>query len=173
MQLRQLRNGVLLVLAIAYAELSGVSLLATPPICEEVCTESTACEETCYENMMEFENGNDITCLDFGVYDEEAACCGDFLCDVSAGETAYCANDCGPLGPNYCNECSAIYQTGCNTGEVCTFDLCCLAEGQPPGPAPPPPACFIVACTKNTSCCPGEYCLIDDNWQSGTCYPVR
>jgi hypothetical protein len=36
--------------------------------------------------MMEFENGNDITCVEFGVWDVETTCCGDLICDVDAGE---------------------------------------------------------------------------------------
>ena len=38
------------------------------PICDEVCSSST-CHDGCYVNMMEFENGNYISCLQYGAWD--------------------------------------------------------------------------------------------------------
>jgi|CXWK01.1.fsa_nt_gi hypothetical protein len=173
MRRKSLGGRYLAFLAIVYfgAEVGGVSLAAsTPPICEEVCSESTACEESCYENMMEFENGNDITCLDYGVYDTEATCCGDSVCEATRGEMGYCNFDCGPIVEG-CGECDPYAQTGCGNDEVCTNDECCLAQNNPP--PPPAPQCFIVACSQYVPCCANFYCLIDPGWSlgTGTCYP--
>ncbi len=169
---RNLRNVVLLGLVFAYAEVGGASLLATsppPPICEEVCSSSSACDETCYENQMEFENGNDITCYDYGVWDEEAVCCGDARCDE--GEiVATCEEDCGTTYGS-CGECNPFTQTGCTGDDVCMWDHCCLPEGN--GPQPQYPTCFVVVCHDATDCCSDSICVHDGSWATGTCYPKQ
>jgi hypothetical protein len=50
---------------------------------------------------MEFENGNSISCLDYGVFDSEQACCGDGQCN-NGEDTGSCYADCyvpDPPGP--------------------------------------------------------------------------
>jgi hypothetical protein len=85
------------------------------PICEEVCTGSTECNTECYENMMEFENGNDITCYEYGTYDDDQFCCLDDVCNVAAEESCgNCVADCGP-----CLSTPTCGQFGCEQGENC------------------------------------------------------
>ena len=63
---------LLLMAAFMLADDQGrLSASYVPPICEEVCSTSTECSEVCYLNLMEYENGNDITCLEYGTYDIE------------------------------------------------------------------------------------------------------
>lgn len=76
----------------------GIDVLAAapppPPICETTCASSSACDTECYENLMEYENGNAITCLEFGVYDESGFCCGDDFCNNDLEDGDSCASDC-------------------------------------------------------------------------------
>jgi hypothetical protein len=159
-----------------YAATEGATVLANSApdiLCEEVCTESTACEETCYENMMEFENGNDLTCLEWGTYDESVACCGDGICnkDSDDNESALCYVDCGSIGP-ICTDCNPYNQTGCSGDDACANDGCCVPSSGPPAPSPPP-ACFQVFCFKDSDCCQDDVCIKVDAWPgspSGVCY---
>ena len=93
-----------------------------PPICSEMCSTS-GCDETCYLNLMEFENGNDITCLEYGSWDG-GVCCGDGICDGGA-EFGSCTGDCPtPTGGN-CNECS-IQDQDCGGLALCVQGNCCV-----------------------------------------------
>lgn len=176
---QQLRFFILLALVWVYGSVREAPLAAgaTWFLCENVCSSSTACEETCYENMMEHENGNDITCLEWGDYDEEQPCCGDGVCEVpedNLGEWGYCGGDCGPgPGTPTCSTgptCSPSAQTGCSSGEYCAFDGCCADEQGWRGTPPEPPACFVAFCVPG-NCCPGYVCLKVNSWNNGICYP--
>ena len=77
------------------------TLYAFPDDCAEICP-SSDCNTQCYENAMEFENGNMISCRTYGVYDTSQMCCGDSVCDGATGETPEtCYSDCyvPPVGP--------------------------------------------------------------------------
>lgn len=87
-------------------------VLADPPICEEVCTSSTDCTDECYVDMMEFENGHSISCLEYGTFDADT-CCGDGFCATDYEDAGSCAADCDlnvPATPT-CGDSS------CDTGE--------------------------------------------------------
>ena len=86
------------------------------PICEEVCTENAECGTLCYENMMEFGNGNDINCYEYGTYDWDLFCCYDGLCRILAEENcSSCPADCGA-----CLTSSPVCGlNGCEQGENC------------------------------------------------------
>jgi hypothetical protein len=154
---------------------ASTALFAWPPICEEVCTTSTPCEDVCYLNMMEFENGNDITCLEYGVYDEATACCGDYVCDLEQEESCgNCTADCGPCqNPPLCgwNGCevgencmNCPYDCGtCGEAETCDNDGKC-EDGEPNDCVD----CMATGfCTQNSDCPDfqgGEYvyfCVLD------------
>lgn len=78
----------------------GATLYASYDLCSDVCS-SSSCATECYENEMEFENGNSISCLDYGVYDTGQACCGDGNCN-NGEDTGSCYADCydpNPPGP--------------------------------------------------------------------------
>lgn len=154
---------------------AGRAAEATWFLCENVCSSSTACEETCYENMMEHENGNDITCLEWGVYDESEPCCGDFVCEAPEevpGEAGYCGADCGPgPGGGSCGECSPSAQTGCGSNQVCNLAGCCIAIGNY---WPPAPLCYDDYCETNADCCSGNVCLTHPVYQQyGVCVDNR
>jgi hypothetical protein len=66
--------------------------------CDEYCP-TAGCSDTCFVDQMEFDNGNRISCLDYGVFDTSQFCCGDGLCNGDAGEdSGSCSADCGPGG---------------------------------------------------------------------------
>ena len=117
-EMRNVRYLVVVIAAFVYFH-GGLDLAAAPPppICSDVCDSSTACDETCYESQMEFENGNDITCLEYGVYDEDQFCCGDGLCNLEASEScSACQDDCNAcLSPG---PICGLY--GCEVGEECS-----------------------------------------------------
>ncbi len=70
------------------------TLYAFPDDCAEICP-SSDCNTRCYENEMEFQNGNTISCRDYGVYDTSQMCCGDGVCSEETGETlGTCYADC-------------------------------------------------------------------------------
>ena len=70
------------------------TLYAFPDDCAEICP-SSDCNTQCYENEMEFINGNMVSCRDYGVYDTDQMCCGDSVCDGETGETLEtCSADC-------------------------------------------------------------------------------
>lgn len=153
------RHGLFLVAVGLFLQMHGIGVLArTSILCEEVCTESSACDEMCYENMMEYENGNDISCLDYGVYDDDEICCGDRVCDVDpeadSGMGGFCPADCGP-GPVGCGECSPSAQTGCESGEICNAQHCCYVPGTA---TPPEPVCWDLYCQNDADCCSGNHC---------------
>ena len=107
---------LLLMAAFMLADDQGrLSASYVPPICEEVCSTSTECSEVCYLNLMEYENGNDITCLEYGTYDIET-CCGDGFCANSGTEDGdACAQDCSlGLTPNNPPSCG---NASCDDGE--------------------------------------------------------
>ena len=177
--MKYVRMLAFLLIVWGYAATDGARVFATSAteiLCEEVCTESTACEETCYENMMEFENGNDITCLEWGTYDESVACCGDGACtkDPDDNESAYCFDDCGPVYPDCPTgpTCDPYDQTGCDSDDACANDGCCVPSSGPPPPQPPP-VCFQVFCFKDSDCCGTDQCIKVNAWPvspSGVCY---
>lgn len=70
------------------------TLYAFPDDCADICP-SSDCNTQCYENEMEFQNGNAISCRDYGVYDTSQMCCGDSVCSAETGETLEtCYGDC-------------------------------------------------------------------------------
>lgn len=147
----------LLFLLVAFVAIEQRPLGASmPTICEEYCSSSTACEDQCYLNMMEFENGNDITCLEYGVYDTSAPCCGDSICSFGQGEASYCASDCG--NSSGCNECNVAQQTGCATGKLCNRRGCCVDAPSGGGNPPRDPVCYEDYCEDSGDCCPESYC---------------
>ena len=118
-EMRNVRYLVVVIAAFVYFD-GGRDLAAAPPppICSDVCDSSTACDEICYENMMEFENGNDINCLEYGVYDQDQFCCGDSLCNLEANESCdACQDDCGTCCPDPDIECG---NGQCEVGEECS-----------------------------------------------------
>lgn len=164
-------RGMILLLA-GFLVADGNALLAgglPPPICSEVCNGSPSCGETCYIDMMEFENGNDITCGDYGV-----SCCGDSYCETE-GEQNSCEEDCGSMPPNptTCGTCNPVTQAGCSTGYLCGPDCECHDIDGPPEPSPPP-ACFVPVCTQwGNECCAGNFCYTEQGWGSGVCIPTQ
>jgi len=169
---KHVRSLAFLAIVVAYGESAGSGLFATMvPICEEICAEAT-CDSECYENMMEFENGNNLTCLGWGTWDTDSVCCGDGVCDTSPDcEIGSCLADCPEPTTGPCNECNPTTQTGCAAGEVCAHNACCVEEGNRPPSPPLPPGCFAVICATDGDCCSGDYCLKDPGWSTGTCYP--
>jgi len=141
------RHLLFLTLATILVETGGTRLLANPPICDETCSSATACDQQCYVNMIEFENGNAITCLDYGVYDADSFCCGDFVCNPTVAEDCgTCSSDCGgclspePVCPN----------SVCETGEFCnTCPDDCGQCGTPPSNCDDDGVCES---TEGTSC---------------------
>lgn len=113
-----IRNLLFLVAVGLFLQANGfmTSARAVSILCEEVCTESTPCNDPCYENMMEFENGNAIDCFTYDVYDHDAYCCGDNTCVLDNEENCWsCPYDCGAcLSPG--PDCGA---NGCEVGENC------------------------------------------------------
>jgi hypothetical protein len=93
-----------------------------PPICDEVCDSETTCTDECYIDLMEYENGDSISCYEYGVY--ALPCCGDRLCDIGSGEDmGVCDEDCGPscTETNNCPDCDPVAQTGWSAGEMCSY----------------------------------------------------
>ncbi len=115
--LAYLRGALLVAGAFVVVDRGPVLVAASDvPICDEVCTGSTECGTLCYENMMEFENGNDITCYEYDVYDPDQFCCLDRVCNLGAEESCgNCTADCGTcLSPQ---PVCGLY--GCEQGENC------------------------------------------------------
>lgn len=176
----RVRGACFLAILFAIGEGGSVSLWASPPppICSEVCSESTECSETCYIDMIEFGNGNDISCLDYGVYDGSVPCCGDDVClQGPDGEECNCAADCGTCEPDP-PECDPEEQN-CPAGQLCNMLGYCyvvpVCEGSEcPQKPNPPNYCIESTCVDNSQCCSQSICLNPDptNPQSiGWCVP--
>jgi hypothetical protein len=119
-----------------------------PDDCAQVCGSTTSCNEQCFPDELAWINGNWISCLTWGDYEEP--CCGDFEC--SGGETASsCFGDCH-CGDDVCNAGETIY--------TCPAD--CDGEGGPGGGGPD---CGNNTCNGTESCsnCP------EDCWEECTC----
>ena len=94
--------------------------------CDDVCASSN-CTDGCYLDPIEFENGNQISCYEYGTYDTTQSCCGDGVCDAShnedgsptdSNETGACAVDCGAPPPGGGDgNCDPVWQTGCTSGQ--------------------------------------------------------
>lgn len=158
----QLRYLAFLGVVVAVVEFTGRDLFASPPppICSEMCG-SSSCEETCYVDMMEFGNGNDITCLEYGSWDG-SPCCGDGVCEGDEGGneemTGPCAADCpGPIVT--CGECSVETQN-CGGGAVCVRGGCCVTPCDGSECGEHERTCEASAqCYDTGDCCDDEVCL--------------
>ena len=145
-------------------------VLASPHTCDEVCSSSVACEEECYINEMEYQNGNATTCLAYGVYDTSAVCCGDLKCEED--EAGYCEVDCGGTGGCYPAECNPSTRTGCSSGQVCNSQACCVDAPAGWGDPPKDPACYEDYCDDSHDCCGGDHCYIAyPGYFLGVCVP--
>ncbi len=151
---------LLLMAAFIYFNGIGVKAAGNPPICEEVCTEATDCTETCYINMMEFENGNDIDCLEYGVYNYDY-CCGDDTCGVEE-DGDQCPGDCslgltGDDPPTCGNSTCDVGESRRNCPSDCPlYDYC--GDGICDGPG--------VGGSESAGNCPGD-CLYSDFCNAG------
>jgi hypothetical protein len=163
-EMRNLRYLIAVVAAFVYFDGGrGLAAAPPPPICSEVCDSSTHCEETCYENMMEFENGNDITCLDYGSCDPGAQpeVCGNYFC--GDGETySNCPADCdlnigsGPTCDNSTcetGEDSKNCNEDCVDQDECGDHVCDLGESA----ANCPGDCYQAGFCGTHDECQGEY----------------
>lgn len=123
--IRNVRNLLLLTAACLYFDAGQTSILASPPLCETVCTGAVACNETCYETMLDFDTDNPTTC---GAM--EVSCCGDDLCNGDTEEVDSCEVDCGdPVSSP--PDCNPHTQSGCAAGEMCTYlGKCVDANGR-------------------------------------------
>jgi hypothetical protein len=149
-----------MIIVCSIASGTEVHILANPPICDEYCTQSTACEDRCYVNMMEYENGNSISCYQYGVYDTSVACCGNGVCEQGDGdhEMNSCASDCPQTYT--CGDCD-INAQDCGGELVCIQGGCCVTgcDGEDCGEKDRSCEGGASACASDNDCCPDEFCL--------------
>lgn len=157
---------------------TGLSASPPPPLCDEVCSSETTCTDECYVDLMEFENGNSISCYEYGVY--ALPCCGDSRCDLgSETEMGSCDEDCGSVcTPPNCPDCNPISQTGCSTGEMCNRDGECVpvpfCDGSGCDDPPVPPECYEDFCNYDWDCCSGNFCAGNvGGFSMGVCSHTR
>ena len=171
---RQLQFLALLTAMYWFVQPSAVAR-ASGHLCEERCSESTLCGEECYMTELDFINGNPSSCREYGVYDVSGECCGDQICNGQ--DVTNCESDCGGwCGGSQCPECNPVYQTGCNSNQMCGADGYCYDVPNCTGGVcnvNKTPVCYEDYCYKNSDCCPGSYCWVRYYWQpQGTCVPL-
>lgn len=109
-----------------------------PDDCNNVCSESGSCTDTCYASEVDFDNDNRVSCYTFGVYG--LPCCGDGEC-TSGEDASTCFSDCH-CGDGICN--------AGETGATCSQD--CSAGGGSEG------KCGNGTCDEGETCesCTGD-----------------
>lgn len=136
------------------------TVFALPPICSDVCTTSTDCTDQCYIDMMEFDNGNAITCLQFGTFDSNL-CCGDGYCASDYEDAGSCPSDCdlGITSPPTCGdfqcdpgESKRNCPTDCTSPETCGDSRCDTNETAGNCPAD---CTYADYCNGGAFNCPG------------------
>jgi hypothetical protein len=163
--LRHLTCAVFLLTALAWVGHESAGVMArSNDICDDVCDGSSGvtCDTRCFATEIDFENGNPTTCGEYG-----ATCCGDGICDTGV-EMDVCPDDCGSTDPGVCDQCDPVAQTGCDSGDVCNVQACCVpvpAGNGPSNPVPPRSSvCWDYECNSNADCCAGDKCYL---WPSG------
>jgi hypothetical protein len=163
------RRGIMvLALTMAFFYQHGVSLRAHPgpwPQCSSVCG-AADCTDGCYVDGIAFENGDRITCLDYGTWDTSESCCGDGYCDMSSGANNECGNcsaDCGSGCGGTTSPCNPTSQTGCSSGYVCAPNGVCLqvpncTGGTCNNGTVTSPPCEDSYCGNGGTCCSGDVC---------------
>jgi hypothetical protein len=114
-------------LAVWWMRSGGVSARPAPypDDCNDVCSESAACTDTCYATELDFINDTRISCYTWGVYGPP--CCGDGSC--TEGEDPWsCFDDCH-CGDGTCNagENSANCPVDCHVNPVVEYDCTAAA----------------------------------------------
>jgi hypothetical protein len=130
--------------------------------CDTACPTSN-CTDSCFVDGIAFEDGDSITCLDYGTYDTSQTCCGDSFCDVADGENCTnCLEDCP--GPCSTGDCEPWRQTDCPTGQACASNGVCVSipncdSGGCNNDNVKTPTCLDAYCNNgHDSCCPGDVC---------------
>jgi hypothetical protein len=167
----------------AFAGLSAHSALW--PECDTSC-DSSSCTDSCYADEIAFENGDSISCLDWGSWDASQSCCGDGICDMSLdgngdpsdnNEFGNCYADCHnePGDPLDCNPNT---QEGCSSGQACAPNWVCVnipdySGGSGNNGHMVDPSCTTNYCDAQTHCCAGDACYLPiAGWGgSGICVP--
>jgi hypothetical protein len=104
------------------------TLGAFPRQCSGICTSSRDCNTVCYMTSLDFENGTQSTCLDYGVYDTGACPNPPFVAgdgSPGSGEGATCGNDQCDSGES-CEDCPRdCYDDSCG---FCGDSFCAADE---------------------------------------------
>jgi hypothetical protein len=185
----RLRNLLFVSVVLVYWSAHNVDLRADSHLCSDVCDETVACDQECFDTLLDIEVGHATTCLAHGdSYDVAQYCCGDYLCSGLAGETGDgCAADCGPgvgtvvCGDSYCSpgetcagcpsDCGSCGPAGssCNNDGVCDTDedeTCqdCMRVGFCHSDSDCP------SVNGRTYVCAGDQCVLQElPWVSNTC----
>jgi hypothetical protein len=123
--------------------------------CDNVCGDSTQCNTSCFDNPIQFENGNPTTCLLDGYpYDTTQACCGDGLCDRSNDEQNVCPADCTV---NICVSSGCSPESLCGDSEACDADGCCFNQCSGSSCGADSRSCGLTgsSCESDNDCCAG------------------
>jgi hypothetical protein len=171
---RWVRYIAFLIAVYAWLPQNGVHVSASMSLlCSDRCTSTSDCTTECYFTEEDIENGYVSSCLDYGVYDQAAACCGDHICDQPE-EGGSCDADCGTSGIG-CNECNSATNSGCSSGQLCNAEQCCynvpVCTGSGCDPAKNPP-CYEDYCQSDGDCCSGDHCYWIDREQDATGFCV-
>jgi hypothetical protein len=125
------RSRMFFVALVAFWWVRSGALAAQPALwpedCNNVCSESGSCTDTCYASQVDFDNDNRISCYTFGVYG--LPCCGDGEC-TSGEDASSCFSDCH-CGDGLCNagETTVTCPADCATEPPdCTGD--CLGNDE-------------------------------------------
>jgi hypothetical protein len=159
--LRQ-RGFAFLVLVTLYTFGRGTHVSASStgmwPECDNVCGDSTQCNTTCFDNPIEFENGNATNCyLDGYGYDTAQYCCGDGLCDRANGELTLCPDDCNV---NICVSSGCSPASLCGGSQTCDANGCCFNQCVDSHCGSDTRSCGITgsSCESDSGCCSTEAC---------------
>lgn len=155
--------------------------------CDTSC-DSSNCNDTCFVDEIAFENGDSISCYDYGTWDTSQSCCGDGICDMSLdgngdptdnNEFGNCYADCHdePGDPLQCNPQT---QEGCSSGQACAPNWTCVNIPNYTGSPTTGnngnqvnPTCTENYCDGLHQCCSGDACYYPiAGWGgSGICVP--
>jgi hypothetical protein len=158
----------------------SAALGAYPRNCAHRCTSTAQCDELCYGSQLDFFNGIEMTCLDFGICDPET--CGQ-ACTPGNGEPG--SGEGGTCGDSQCNaneDCDSCPNDCAASEEVCGIcgDWQCTANEYGGAGSGFPPQCHASAtwcsyCGQDCGECSAGYCWPevcggeDERYQCRTC----
>ena len=142
--------------------------------CDNVCSDSTQCNTTCYDNPIQFEDGNPTTCLLDGYPYDTSQVTAAAMASATGRITSRrgCPDDCAV---NICVSTGCSPESPCGDSEACDAEGCCFNQCVGSSCGGTSRSCGFTgdSCESDVDCCSneacqGDYVFIGFVWDSNT-----